>query len=46
MGARPAVPPKRTEAPVACPTRIYNNRLRVEVLWGRLKEWSANAMRL
>ncbi len=26
MGARPAIPPQRHEAPVACPNWIYNNR--------------------
>ena len=45
MGARPAVPPKRNEAPVACPDWVYNNRNRVERLWGRLKEWRAVATR-
>ena len=45
MGARPAIPPKRTDAPVACPTWIYNNRSRVENLWARLKEWRAVATR-
>jgi hypothetical protein len=37
LGARPAIPPKAKEAPVACPPWIYNNRERVERLWGRLK---------
>ena len=32
MGARPAIPPQRHEAPVACPEWIYNNRNRVEVV--------------
>lgn len=45
LGARPAIPPKRNEAPVACPDWIYNNRNRVERLWGRLKEWCAVATR-
>jgi transposase len=45
MGARPAIPPKRNEAPVACPAWVYNNRNRVERLWGRLKEWRAVATR-
>ena len=36
-GARPAIPTKRNEAPVACPAWIYNNRNLVEHLWGRLK---------
>jgi transposase len=45
MGARPAVPPKRNEDPVACPTWIYANRRLVENLWARLKEWRAVATR-
>ncbi len=45
LGARPAIPTKRNEAPVACPDWIYNNRYRVERLWGRLKEWRAVATR-
>ena len=45
MGARPAIPPKRTDAPVACPPWIYNNRNRVERCWCRLKEWRAVATR-
>jgi len=45
MGARPAIPPQRHEAPVACPDWIYNNRNRVERLWARLKEWRAVATR-
>jgi transposase len=45
MGARPAIPPKRTDAPVACPPWIYVNRRLVENLWGRLKEWRAVATR-
>ena len=28
LGARPAIPPKRTDAPVACPDWIYVNRVR------------------
>ena len=38
QGARPAIPAKSNEAPVACPSWIYNNRNRVERLWARLKE--------
>ncbi len=38
IGARPAIPPQRHEAPVACPEWIYNNRNVVERLWARLKE--------
>ena len=44
-GARPAIPAKRNEAPVACPGWAYTNRNRVERLWGRLKEWRAVATR-
>jgi transposase len=44
-GARPAIPPKRNEAAVACPDWAYTNRNRVERLWGRLKEWRAVATR-
>lgn len=45
LGARPAIPPKRNEPPVACPAWAYTNRNRVERLWGRLKEWRAVATR-
>ena len=45
LGARPAIPAKRNEAPVACPPWIYVNRNRVERLWSRLKEWRAVATR-
>src|SRR5918995_544755 len=44
-GARPAIPAKRNEAPVACPDWAYANRNRVERLWGRLKQWRAVATR-
>lgn len=44
-GARPAIPHKRNEAPVACPEWIYTNRNLVERLWARLKEWRAVATR-
>ena len=44
-GARPAIPAKSNEAPVACPSWIYNNRNRVERLWARLKEWCAPVTR-
>ncbi len=44
-GSRPAIPPKRNEAPVACPVWIYRNRNLVERLWARLKEWRAVATR-
>ena len=44
-GARPAIPPRRTDAPVACPDWAYQNRNMVERLWGRLKEWRAVATR-
>src|SRR6476659_3042012 len=45
MGPRPAIPPRRTDAPVACPAWIYNNRHLVEHLWARLKDWRAVATR-
>ena len=45
LGARPAIPARRDEAPVACPEPIHNNRNRVERLWARLKEWRAVAAR-
>jgi hypothetical protein len=45
LGARPAIPPKRTDAPVACPDRIDVNRRRVENLGARLKEGRAVATR-
>ena len=45
LGARPAIPPKQNEAPVACPEWIYANRNHVERLWARLKEWRAVATR-
>ena len=45
LGSRPAIPPKRTDAPVACPPWIYANRHLVENLWARLKEWRAIATR-
>jgi len=35
LGARPAIPPKRTDAPIACPPWIYANRHLVENLWAR-----------
>jgi transposase len=44
-GARPAIPTKADEAPVACPPWVYNDRERVERLWGRLKERRAVATR-
>jgi Transposase DDE domain len=45
MGARPAIPPRRTDAPVACPDWICTNRRLVENLWARVKEWRAVATR-
>ena len=45
IGARPAIPTKANETPVACPDWIYNNRNVVERLWARLKEWRAVATR-
>ncbi|SDD94814.1 Transposase DDE domain-containing protein [Belnapia rosea] len=44
MGARPAIPPRRTDAEVACPDWIYANHRLVENLWTRLKEWRAIAI--
>jgi len=47
LGARPAIPTRRNEAPVACPPWIYQNRNLVERFWSRLKERrpSRHAMR-
>ena len=45
LGARPVIPTKRNEAPVACPPWIYQNRNRVERFWSRVKEWRAVATR-
>jgi transposase len=45
IGSKPAIPPKRNEAPVACHPWIYQNRNMVERLWARLKEWRAVATR-
>ena len=45
LGARPAIPPLRYEAPVAWPDWIYNDRNRVERPWTRLKEWRPLAAR-
>ena len=45
LGARPAIPPKRSDAPVACPSWIDSNRHLVETLWARLKERRAVATR-
>ena len=39
LGARPAVPARRNEAPVAYPDWAYASRHLVENLWARLKEW-------
>jgi transposase len=36
MGARPAIPPRRHEAPVACPAWIYANPNRVVMVWSQL----------
>jgi hypothetical protein len=44
-GARPAIPAKRNEAPVACPEWAHLDRNRAERLWGRPKEWRAVATR-
>src|SRR4051794_36839319 len=43
LGARPAIPSKKNEDPVACPDWIYANRNLVERLWARLKEWRAQS---
>jgi transposase len=45
LGARPAIPTRRSEAAVHCPDWIYVNRERVERMWNRLKEWRAIATR-
>jgi transposase len=45
LGARPAIPTRRNEAPVACPPWIYQNRNRVERFWSRVTEWRAVATR-
>ena len=45
LGAQPAIPTQRHEAPVACPDWIYTHRNQVERLWARLKEWRAIATR-
>ena len=45
QGARPAIPAKSNEAPVACPDWIYNNRNIVERFWAKMKEWRAVATR-
>jgi transposase len=45
MGVRPAIPPQRHEARVACPDWMDIDRNVVERLWARLKEWRAVAAR-
>lgn len=45
LGARPAVPAKRNETPLACPDWICDNRTLVERFWARMKEWRAIATR-
>jgi transposase len=45
MGARPAIPPLRHEAPVAYPEWIYTNCQQVEQLRAKLNEWRAVATR-
>ena len=45
MGAKPTIPPRRTDPEVRCDDYIYRNRNVVERLWGRLKEWRAVATR-
>ena len=44
-GARPAIPTRSNETPVACPAHVCNHRNVVERLWARLKEWRAVATR-
>ena len=41
LGARPVIPPRQNEAPVACPDWIYLHRNQVERLWARLKGLAA-----
>ena len=45
IGARPAIPPRRPDAPAACPDWIYHSRHLVENLGARLTEWRAVATR-
>ena len=45
LGARPAIPSKKYDAPVAPPEWVYNNRNHLERLWGGLKELRAFAIR-
>jgi len=45
LGARPAIPTRKTEETVSCPSWIYTNRNQIERLWARLKEWRAVATR-
>ena len=45
LGARPVIPARRNEDPLACRRWIYVHRNQVERLWGRLKEWRAVATR-
>jgi transposase len=45
MGAEPAIPARKNEAPVRCPDWIYVHRNHVERLWARPKEWRAVATR-
>jgi transposase len=45
LGARPAIPTRRTDASASCPEWIYNNRHLVENLRARLKGWRAVATR-
>ena len=44
MGSRPAIPPRRTDTPVACPEG-FTPTAAFENLWARLKEWRAVATR-
>ena len=45
LGAQPAIPTQRHEAPVACLDWVYVHRNQVVRLWARLKEWRAIATR-
>ncbi|POR40479.1 hypothetical protein [Methylobacterium sp. V23] len=45
LGARPAIPPRRHAAPVACPDGIDDNRRQVARPWAGLEEWRARVTR-
>jgi hypothetical protein len=44
-GARPAITTRASETAVTCPDRVYDDRNRVERLWGGPGEWRAVATR-